>query len=233
MQKPNYGVLIARCQVPSLHAGHLELFNEVKNRHQRVILFLGQKPIGSTYNNPLDFETRKAMVQATFPEFIILPLTDTMSDEQWSKNLDGKIREIVDYGEVTLYGARDSFVPHYSGSFKPVELTLSYSVRDVSGTDIRAKVTNTVMESAEFRAGVIHALTNLRPSVKATVDIVIVHKNAMGDVTHFLLGRKPGEPNYRFVGGFSEPTTPSYEFDAKREAMEETGLGIQNLTFIG
>lgn len=32
MQKPSYGVMVARCQVPALHAGHLELFNEVRNR---------------------------------------------------------------------------------------------------------------------------------------------------------------------------------------------------------
>jgi bifunctional NMN adenylyltransferase/nudix hydrolase len=238
MQKPSYGVLVARCQVHKLHEGHLALFNEVKARHNRVILFLGVKPIGATYKNPLDFETRKAMVQAEFPDFNILPLPDLPTDEAWSSLLDNRIRELADYGDVTLYGSRDSFVPHYTGSYKPVELTLPHSVRAANGTDIRAELTNKVIESADFRAGVIHAITNLRPQVKATVDIVITHLDStipglQGPTRYFLLGQKPGESRWRFIGGFSEPTTPSYEFDAKREAMEETGLPIEDLKYIG
>lgn len=243
MQKPSYGVIVARCQVHKLHEGHLALFNEVKARHSRVILFLGVKPIGATYKNPLDFETRKAMVQADFPEFNILPLPDLPTDAAWSNLLDSRIRELADYGDVTLYGSRDSFVPHYTGSYKPVELTLPHEVRAANGTDIRAELTNSVIQSADFRAGVIHAITNLRPQVKATVDVVIMHwasekgtgkrEDGLGLVQYFLLGQKPGESLWRFVGGFSEPTTPSYEFDATREAMEETGLDIQNLEYIG
>jgi bifunctional NMN adenylyltransferase/nudix hydrolase len=174
------------------------------------------------------------MVQASYPEFVILPLTDTKSDEVWSKNLDRQIREVADYGDITLYGGRDSFVPHYHGDFTPVELCLPISIQGHSGTDIRAKLTNTIMESAEFRAGVIYAITNLRPQVKATVDIVITYNDsASGFITHFLLGRKPGEDKWRFIGGFSEPDTPSYEYDAAREAKEETGLDVVNVQFIG
>jgi bifunctional NMN adenylyltransferase/nudix hydrolase len=245
MQKPSYGVIVARCQVHKLHEGHLWLFNEVKSRHNRVILFLGVRPIGATYKNPLDFETRKAMVQAEFPDFNILPLPDTKTDEQWSSNLDNRIRELADYGDVTLYGSRDSFTAHYTGSYKPVELTMPHALRTINGTDIRAEITNNVLQSPDFRAGVIHAITNLRPQVKATVDIVITHttlepsktgkrEDGMGKlVQYFLLGQKPGENQRRFVGGFSEPTTPSYEFDAKREAQEETGLNISDLKYIG
>ncbi len=221
----------------------MALFNEVKARHNRVILFLGVKPIGATYKNPLDFETRKAMIQAEYPDFNILPLPDTKSDEQWSRNLDNRIRELADYGSVTLYGSRDSFIPHYFGDYKPVELTLPAEVSKANGTDIRAELTNTIIRSADFRAGVIHAITNLRPQVKATVDIVITHENrlpwtapgpdACHTVRYFLLGQKPGESLWRFIGGFSEPTTPSYEFDAKREVMEETGLDISDLKYIG
>lgn len=243
MQKPDYGVLVARCQVDELHEGHLALFREVKARHNRVILFLGQKTIGSTYNNPLDYETRKAMVQAKFPDFFISPLSDTQGDMQWSLNLDARIAEIADYGDVTLYGGRDSFVPHYKGKYKPVELTLPQTVLGHSGTDIRARLTNTVIEDPAFRAGVIYALTNLRPQCKATVDIVITHhkllpgdgtrQNSMNMELNFLLGRKPGVDKWQFIGGFSEPKTPTYEEDAAREAKEETGLDVTNVTFIG
>jgi bifunctional NMN adenylyltransferase/nudix hydrolase len=243
MQTPDYGVLVARCQVDELHEGHLALFREVKARHNRVILFLGQKPIGSTYNNPLDFETRKAMVQKMFPDFFIFPLTDRQSDEQWSKDLDAKIYEVADYGKVTLYGGRDSFVPHYTGRHKPEELVLPQAVLGHSGTDIRARLTNTVKESPEFRAGIIYAITNLKPQCKATVDVVITHykrlpgdgtrQNSMNMELNFLLGRKPGVEKWQFIGGFSEPNTPSYESDAIREVKEETNLDVAEVQFIG
>ena len=239
--KPSYGVLVARVQTPDLHEGHLWLFNEVKARHERVIIFLGVRPIGATYNNPLDFETRKAMIQAVYPTFNVLPLPDLPTDEAWSKLLDSRIRELADYGDVTLYGSRDSFTGHYFGAFTPVELTMPFDLRSINGTDIRAEITNTVTPSSDFRAGVIHAITNLRPQVKATVDVVITHhvitpgKDPLfKDITqYFLLGRKPGRTAWQFIGGFSEPTTPSYEFDAKREVMEETGLDVHNLKYIG
>ena len=245
MQKPSYGVLVARCQVHELHEGHLWLFNEVKARNSRVIIFLGVKPIGATYKNPLDFETRRAMIQAipAYKDFNILPLPDMPTDEAWSKVLDGRIRELCDYGEVTLYGSLDSFTKHYTGSFTPVELTMPHDLRSINGTEIRAGLTNQIIASADFRAGVIHAITNLRPQVKATVDIVITTETLLSwshpgpDAARltrfFLLGQKPGETCWRFIGGFSEPTTPSYEFDAAREAMEETGLPIEDLKYIG
>ena len=231
--KPSYGVLVARVQTSHLHEGHLWLLKEVQSLHSRVILFLGTTPIGSTYKNPLDFETRRLMVQELFPNFNVLPLPDMYSDEAWSRNLDNRIRELADYGDVTLYGSRDSFIPHYKGSFTPVELTMPHALKSLTGTEIRANLTNEVRASADFRAGVIHAMTNIRPSVKATVDAVIFHRDASGRVDKFLLAQKPGETLWRFVGGFSEPTTPSYEFDVVREAMEETGLEITNVKFIG
>lgn len=235
--KPSYGVLVARVQTPDLHEGHLWLFNEVKARHERVIVFLGVKPIGATYKNPLDFETRKAMVQAAYPTFNVLPLPDLPTDEAWSKVLDTRIRELADYGDVTLYGSRDSFTGHYFGAFKPVELTMPHELRTINGTDIRAGITNRVVASADFRAGVIHAITNLRPQVKATVDVVITHEAIEGvglKCLYFLLAQKPWETTqWRFIGGFSEPTTPTYEFDVKRESMEETGLDISDVRYIG
>ena len=67
-----------------------------------------------------------------------------------------------------------------------MELTLPIGT-NTNGTDIRAKLTNTVMESADFRAGVIYGVTNIRPSVKLTVDIAITYED------NLLLARKPGE----------------------------------------
>ena len=230
MIKPSFGVIVGRFQVNDLHDGHMELFRAVRARHNRILVFVGVSPTGSTKRNPLDFETRKRMIQAKFPEFTVLPLKDVMTDEMWSANLDAKIREVVDYGDVTLYGGRDSFVPHYSGSYSPVELALPPG--GASGEEIRNSLTNNVMESADFRAGVIYAAMNARPRVVTTVDIIIAHTDEKG-VVELLLGRKEGEPGWRFIGGHAEPNTESFERDARNEVSEETGLELGTLRYVG
>lgn len=51
--------------------------------------------------------------------------------------------------------------------------------------------------------------------------------------TQLLLGRKANEKLYRFIGGFSDPRSNSFEDDAKREVREETGLEVGDLRFLG
>ena len=48
-----------------------------------------------------------------------------------------------------------------------------------------------------------------------------------------LLGRKPFEKEYRFVGGFADPRSVSYEQDARREVQEEAGVEITDPEYIG
>ena len=243
MTKPSYGVVVGRFQVHELHDGHMELFRQVRARHSRVVVFVGVAGARGTKHNPLDFETRMKMIQAKFPDFSVLPIADVMTDEAWSANLDSAIRLIASYGDVTLYGGRDSFVPHYHGNFQPVELALDPQTMKVKGEDIRAKLTNQVMESADFRAGVIYAAMNQYPRVVTTVDVVIWHKKyvpvipgmagLVRETKEFLLGRKEGEPGWRFIGGHAEPKHFTFEEDARAEAMEEAWVDLGTLTYIG
>jgi bifunctional NMN adenylyltransferase/nudix hydrolase len=48
-----------------------------------------------------------------------------------------------------------------------------------------------------------------------------------------LLGRKPYEEKFRFVGGFTDVEDENYEHAARREAMEETGLDIGTPQYLG
>src|SRR5579883_1402067 len=192
--KPTFGVIVGRFQVHELHDGHLELLRQVCGLHDRVLVFLGVAPTGTTKRNPLDFEVRKRMITALFPKVTCLPLKDKKSDEAWSRELDARIADAVQYGEVTLYGSRDSFIPYYSGKYKDRVKTLELSVpKSLRGTDIRAKLTNTVMESADFRAGIIYVLNNMYDRVVPTVDIAIVHTDSATNARKVLLGRKPDE----------------------------------------
>jgi bifunctional NMN adenylyltransferase/nudix hydrolase len=227
--KPSYGVIVGRFQVNDLHEGHMELFRQVRSRHSGVIVFVGVAPAGLTKDNPLDFPTRRAMIQAKFPDFTVLPLQDCKTDEQWSEQLDTAIGSVVNFGDVTLYGGRDSFVPHYTGKFKPVELALPTETQKVSGTDIRNEYSNKVIESPEFRAGMIYAAAHLWPVLLPTVDIAIFNS----DYTEVLLGRKPGEKQFRFIGGHAEKKHGTYEKGARCEVLEEAGIDPNEMQYIG
>jgi bifunctional NMN adenylyltransferase/nudix hydrolase len=206
----------------------MELFRQVRRNHKTVIVFVGVAPASLTQNHPLDFPTRKAMIQAKFPEFIVIPLRDTRTDESWSEQLDYAISGIADFGDVTLYGGRDSFVPHYHGRFKPVELALSVDA-SISATDNRKEHSNKVLESSDFRAGMIYAAHHLWPVMLMMVDVAILSY----DREEVLLVQKPGEDKWRFAGGHVEARKGNIEKNARLEASEETGVDLIDQEYIG
>ena len=85
--RPQYdvGALVGRFQVHELHEAHKALIQHVFDNHEKVIIFLGLSPLPVSFNNPLDFESRKQMILAEFPEAIVLYCKDTVSDEVWSR----------------------------------------------------------------------------------------------------------------------------------------------------
>jgi len=237
MAKPSYGVIVGRFQVNALHDGHTALFDAVFARHNRVIVFIGVNPAGLSKNHPLDYTCREVMIRSAyppdkFPGLTIQPLQDCRTDDEWSAALDSKIDEVVKYGDVTLYGGRDSFVPHYTGRFKPVEITLPPKIAAIKGTDIREKYSDTIIASPEFRAGMIYANAQKWPEILPCVDIAILSY----DYQEVLLGRRKTEKQWRFCGGHVERKHGSdntYEKAAREEAIEEAGSDLIDLTYIG
>jgi len=219
------GVIMARFQTHKLTEGHIKFVNQVCSNHPKVIIFLGISNIPNSKSNPLDFATRKAMIQERYPDVVVLPQRDNRDDKVWSKNLDAQIT--MPYGELSavLYGSRDSFIPHYHGKYPVIEL-----ITDIiaSATDYRKKVGNEIIPSEDFRAGVIHGTWAQRPVTYPTVDVV-----AYNDKGEVLLGKKPNEKKYRFIGGFVDRTDTSWEHAAKREFAEETGgCAIDDLRYV-
>jgi bifunctional NMN adenylyltransferase/nudix hydrolase len=209
------GVIMARFQVSELHEGQTNFVDRVFANHKKVIIFLGVAQIQGNRSNPLDFATRKSMIQERYPDAVILPHKDQRSDALWSKKLDEEIA--LPFGDLTvlLYGSRDSFIPHYKGKHKAVELETDIPS---SGTESRKAVSETIIPTSDFRAGVIHAVYAQRPVTYPTVDVV-----AINDAGLILLGRKPNEDRFRFIGGFVDRTDENWEAAAKREFIEETG----------
>jgi bifunctional NMN adenylyltransferase/nudix hydrolase len=223
------GIIIGRFQVPDLHEAHLELIQSVVNRHPKVIMFLGLSPAKTTYNNPLDFEARKQMILDKFPNINILYIKDQKQDDVWSKNLDAQISDLIGPNQtVVLYGGRDSFIPHYTGRFPTLELEPK---RVASGKEIRKEVGKATKGSVDFRRGVIWAVENQFPSFYPTCDVAIIDRVE----NRILLGRKSGEKEYRFPGGFADPLKDkTMEQTVRRETYEECpGIEISDPEYIG
>jgi bifunctional NMN adenylyltransferase/nudix hydrolase len=223
------GVIVARFQVPELHEEHKALIQRVVTTHPRVIVILGlaADACKCTFNNPLDFPTRKAMLEQEFPSIEVLYIKDVGNNEIWSRDLDRIIHtQIGPSQKVVLYGGRDSFVPHYKGTFPAIELVPN---RIISGKEIRRNVGVKCKNTKEFREGVIWAVENQWPGALPTVDVAIIDKKTES----VLLIRKSNKTQYQFVGGFASPNAENYEEDAAREVQEETNLECKDYSYIG
>ena len=220
------GVIIGRFQTNRLHEGHMKLISHVLSNHKKTVILLGVSRVPNTKKNPLDFATRRAMVQRHFPSVVILPVKDNRSDEKWSQEVDAMITTSWGEKKAVIYGSRDSFIPYYSGKFPVIELEAS---GDHNATNLREEVAKETLDSEDFRAGVIYSVYSRFPTTYPTVDVCAFNKN--GEI---LMAKKPNENKWRFVGGFVDRTDKSYEDAAKREFREETGNGasVGNFKYI-
>ena len=225
--KSDVAVIIARYQIHSLHDAHIELIDTVLSKCDRLIIFLGLSPLRNTVVNPLDFRSRKAMILEKYPDVDVHYIDNNRSDEVWSKNLDNQIKKWTNPSQsVILYGSRDSFISHYKGKYETCELE---SNSFISGTEVRRRVCNNYPPVEAYRAGIIASSASRFPTAFQTVDVAILN-----DKNQVLLVRKPEEPNFRFLGGFSDPNSNSLEDDVKRETKEEAGgIEIGNIKYVG
>lgn len=219
------GVVVGRFQVDDLHQGHIELLNWVESQHKKVIVVLGVSAVKVSKNNPLDFHARANMLSKLYQDFIFVPLVDSRDDITWSYKLDFIIDSLTaPLQSVVLYGARDSFINHYKGKYSTQELVGDDD--KWSGSGVRNEIRRGVYKDRLFRSGVIWATSNQYPRIIPTVDIACFKD---GDC---LLVKKPGEDGYRFPGGFAQPDSDSFEADAKRELLEETGIQCRDISYI-
>lgn len=220
------GVIVGRFQVAELHEGHRNLIDSVVERHRKVIIVLGLAPVANTGNNPLDFESRKQMLLAEYPQANVLYVMDVNNDEAWSKALDKTVGDIVSPTQsVLLYGSRDSFIQYYTGRYDTYELPDHHAT---SGTEVRMEIARQARDSADWRAGVIWASRNRWPTCFTTVDVAIFSP----DYSRILLGKKAHEKGWRLIGGFTDPGSKTLEEDVKREAEEEASVTLKGITYV-
>jgi bifunctional NMN adenylyltransferase/nudix hydrolase len=235
MQKPeqekeyDLGVIVGRFQTPYLHESHKALFDYVCSKHEKVVCYLGLSPILGTMRNPMDFHQRMVMIQEVYPNVQCFYVKDCPSNEVWVKRLDSMIADIkLPMQAPLLYGSRDSFIKTYEengGSFDTEELE---STSFISATQVRKETSRSIIANQNVRIGMVLASQMRFPTAFTTIDVAILDK----DRTKIWLGRKADETKFRFIGGFSDPSTATLEEDVRRETLEETHLTIDDPTYI-
>ncbi len=221
------GIIVGRFQFHELQPDHINQIQEILDKHNRVIIVLGNSPVRNTFNNPLDFRPRAEMIKEKFPKMEVIYIKDVALNEEWSRTLDKLIHDHIKTTQtVLIYGSKDNFLNRYTGKFPTQELETKTFISDA---EIRRGIINGYNPSKDFRAGMIAATAERFPTAFQCVDIAIVNENG----TEMLIARKPLEKKWRFVGGFSDPNSESLEIDAKRETQEETGVEVDNITYLG
>ena len=224
-------IIIGRFQVPYLHVGHVDLFKKVIDRSDKVIVLLGTAP--KSRSNPLNFETRKLMIQNRFHNIDVYEIRDQKHHSVWVDKVDNLISGVVDSDdEVTLYGGRDSFASIYresNGCFPTKELE---TPKGYSGTNLRKEYGEKIIDSDDYRTGIIAGQFQAYPITFSTVDIIV--EKYIDGVLHILLGQKPIDTpvnKWVFPGGFIDKGDSTGRNAAARELKEETSLHISPKMF--
>lgn len=239
--KRNLGVIIARFQTPELTEAHQHLIAQVARRAVRVVIMLGVTRAVSK-RDPLEFILRKWMVEDFWAEhhsdrtgdLFIIPDHNCPTDELWARRIDEHVDALgVPRGTVTVFCGPDGAGRAYQGAGgrHPVE------VFDFHGTHATVVRANVMPErSASFRRGMIYGAERRATSVFPVIDVVIWRRDqdASAASPAILLGRKDSDGDrLRLVGGFVDSTDDTLEAAVLREAREETGLVVDNITYAG
>lgn len=229
--KANLAVIVGRFQVDQLHPVHRELIRFATDNYDSVLIVLGCPAISNSIRNPLSYEARVRMIQNEFPNVMTDRIVDTRWNQDWSLNLDSIIGKTLRPTQTAvLIGGRDSFVQHYTGNIRAVEVeSLNCEGALWSGSEIRARLAHKVEDSRDFRAGMIYQTHGDYPRTVPTVDIAVFTQ----DMKNVYLVRKNGEDKFRFPGGYVE-AGQTLEDAAYREVQEEVGdFEIEPMKYAG
>lgn len=227
MRKNGIGVVIGRFQTDGLHGGHMAVLNAAYE-HENMIILVGVCASLGTRNDPLDFPSRKIMLQQVFRNATILPLPNQPTNEGWSKLIDSSISQCFPLSDATLYFGRDSAIESYTGKFDKAGVN---EVPDLSAEDVRAHVSGHVGSTHDWRQGVIYSVHNQYPIVLPVVDVCVTRpgqseaRDKHSDYANIevLVGKRNNEGGkHRFPGGHVGIDDDSYEHAARREVHEET-----------
>ncbi len=219
-RRQDWGVVVGRFQVPDLTPGHRHLLDTAIARHSNVLVVIGERPARRQRNHALDYELRAMMVRSCYPSAHVVKLNDVGDNESWNIRLNELVATHTNGCGAVLYGGRQSFIDTYVGDYNTCDVGLSDSL---SGTEVRFQAAAHPINSANFRAGVIYAVTNDYPVSYQAVDVAVLA--TIKNVQHVLLGRRHAlAKQWHLIGGIADPDDESLEETGVRELAEETHL---------
>ena len=225
--KEHVGIIIGRFQTYKPHLGHMQFIEYVCKQHPKVIIFLGVAQLQYSKTEPLNFNTRKAMLLKEFPNVEIYPLLDCEDDYEWSNVLDNTINSTFSrWVGVKLYGGEDSFIKHYHGRM-PTEVFRTKIFQ--SATNIRNATNTDEILTEDGRKGCIFTTQQQYTRTDFCIDVLVHNKTT----DEFLLGKKSSNNGlYRFIGGYFDPEKDKDPKDTvRRELYEEAGpIEISDIT---
>jgi len=229
-ERYDIGVVIGRFQVPELHDAHTRLLDEVRDNHKQMIIMLGVPTVLGQRHNPLPFPVRSQMIRALYPSALITHVIDIPNDNSaWSKQVDQIVRMLCPFGSVCLYGGRESFIESYSGLYPTFEISL---ISEDAGSKLREDVGHELIDSVDFRKGIIYNSQNQYSRVFPTTDLAIT--KIENNIKMVLMGRRKQGMGLRFPGGFVDTTDYNLEFAMRREKSEELDVECSpNLVYVG
>lgn len=241
-------VVVGKFQAPEPTNAHIELILVARSNATQVLIVIGDNQIKHEVDL-VPYEVRKELITIKLfkhyseiyslsraleemSRFHFVRLVDVFNPELWSSLLDDVITEqfFEVYGrnlpchnsEILLVGGRDSFIQYYVGKYTNTRIVTLSTGDAVSATKSRENCAKRFIPDPMFIAGAFHQAMNQYATSFQTVDVLIkrvevpLHKESS-----IILGRKKNESKLVFIGGFSEPTSPSLEFDALKEVFEE------------
>ena len=223
-------VTVGRFQVDELHEGHRKLIEKCL-RFDSCIIFIGCSEAINTWDNPLPFELRKAMIEEAYPSrnMTICPLYDRSCDVEWVGILQKLVQFIKKPGDTPVFiGGHNSYLKlcNKMNEFDYSETSIELPRYDAcSGTYIRCRIGDEPKSDVNFRRGIIWASQNRYPTVYSTVDVAYVNI----EKKQVLMGSKsPHGGSVQFIGGFLDSQDLSLKDAAEREFEEETGYKIES-----
>lgn len=220
------GVVIGRFQIDQPHAGHRHVLNTAREENDILMILIGVS-VFNTKENPLDYQTRKMMLEEYYGQAIICPVMDHASDKHWSENVDSIIRSHFPHERnITLYCSRNGFSDGYYGRHN---VSVLDPIEDgISASNRRKEIKNQILWNSHrnhfFREGMIYHSQIEFDRINPTVDIAMVKD----DDKVLMMKRNYEGACWRLPGGFVDiKRDPTLELAARREFFEETGLSCE------
>tara|TARA_R110002073_G_scaffold309611_2_gene479935 strand:+ start:1125 stop:2141 length:1017 start_codon:yes stop_codon:yes gene_type:complete len=253
-------IVIGRFQ--PLHDGHLTLIEEARKQGDKTLILVGSPNKLPDYKDPFSYEERKQFLEDSLEtldeimdEFIIRPLNDEPSDDDWVANVIGEAISLEeDPTQVTIYTSKKDEAFYRKTFLFPVE---TVNILDISATMIRhAWYTDTLWTVEEYLPPSVtfdmadHEDFERLAAESLSVDSMALTKeeghpfgNPMEPVSfavilqgsELLVGRR-GAPRGRgqlgLAGGYVEKNETTLE-GCMREVREEMGVDLKHMITSG